>query len=167
MVLKLMNVAFFSPQVIKMLILVVFLFYVSWGPRLTMDVLQKLHKVPFTQDVYLLRIVLNLMTFFHGCINPFVYSFMSKNFRNSLMKHWQNLKKSCACGRRRECAAPGKLLEHRGSFVRNEANRCKRTETKCSQRSFVTSETKSTEIETFLLHGQRGCGCSMACSCKP
>ncbi|KAL0268735.1 UNVERIFIED_CONTAM: hypothetical protein PYX00_010558 [Menopon gallinae] len=152
--------------VIKMLILVVFLFYVSWGPRLTMDVLQKLHMVPFTQNVYLLRIIFNLITFFHGCINPFVYSFMSKNFRSSLMRHWQNWTK-CIPRCRKEGVRPGKSQRHRGSSLRKGTDRCGRMETKCSQRSFVTSDTKSTEVETVLLYGQNACGYSVTCACKP
>lgn len=64
-----------------MLIFVVAMFLFCWGPRLIMNVLIKLDLVSFTQTVYSIRIGCFLLSFIHSAINPFIYGFMSSNFR--------------------------------------------------------------------------------------
>lgn len=70
-----------TPQVIKMLALIVVLFLLCWGPRLIMNVLVKLGLPIYSAWIYNTRIVCNLLSFVHSALNPFVYGFMSSNFR--------------------------------------------------------------------------------------
>ena len=73
----------FYLQVIKMLLLIVVLFLLCWGPRLVMMVMIKigLSQGDFTHSVYTARISFYLLSFIHSALNPFVYGFMSSNFR--------------------------------------------------------------------------------------
>ncbi|CAG7726589.1 unnamed protein product [Allacma fusca] len=77
-------------QVIKMLILVIVLFLVSWGPKLIFAMIIKLAYAMgisiYTQKIYVGRVVFGLIPFIHSCINPIIYSFMSKNFRRSMQR---------------------------------------------------------------------------------
>nr|CAD7432008.1 unnamed protein product [Timema monikensis] len=76
-------------QVIKMLVLVVVLFVICWGPMLidnlltAYDVLPKLRTEPPLKHM---ATAFHLMAYFNSCINPIVYGFMSKNFRESFYK---------------------------------------------------------------------------------
>ncbi|XP_063220322.1 galanin receptor type 2-like isoform X1 [Bacillus rossius redtenbacheri] len=73
-------------QVIKMLMLVVVLFLACWGPRIIMELIIKIGLDMFTSAVYSLRVTFNVLPYIHACINPIIYSFMSKNFRSSLKR---------------------------------------------------------------------------------
>lgn len=78
-----------------MLIFVVAIFLLCWGPRLIMNVVIKLGLVSFTQTAYSVRIGCFLLSFIHSAINPFIYGFMSSNFRKimcmSCSSHTSNL----------------------------------------------------------------------------
>ncbi|KAJ9583897.1 hypothetical protein L9F63_021763, partial [Diploptera punctata] len=74
--------------VIKMLVAVVVLFVLCWAPLLIMNVL-------FAYDVYNkydgsetknVHSAFTVMAYSNSCINPLVYGFMSKNFRESFYK---------------------------------------------------------------------------------
>lgn len=78
-------------QVIKMLILVVILFLVCWGLPVIMQVIIKFNQHSFTPTVYTLRVTFNLLPFIHACINPFIYSFMSKNFRRAFRRQLEKM----------------------------------------------------------------------------
>uniref|UniRef100_T1KET0 G-protein coupled receptors family 1 profile domain-containing protein n=1 Tax=Tetranychus urticae TaxID=32264 RepID=T1KET0_TETUR len=71
-------------QVIKMLILVVILFLICWGPRLVIEIIINCCLTSFTQPVYIFRIVFFLLPFIHSCLNPIVYCLMSSKFRKKL-----------------------------------------------------------------------------------
>lgn len=73
-------------QVIKMLILVVILFMVCWGPRLVMEIYLKCCLNDFSPAAYTLRFVFYLLPFVHSCLNPLVYCFMSSKFRARLFQ---------------------------------------------------------------------------------
>ncbi|CAG2105706.1 unnamed protein product [Medioppia subpectinata] len=73
-------------QVIKMLILVVVLFLLCWGPRLVMEIVIKCCLSVFNNVTYLLRIVFYLSPFVHSCLNPIVYGFMSTKFRRRMFR---------------------------------------------------------------------------------
>lgn len=75
-----------------MLILVVLLFLICWGSRLCMEISIKVGLESFSQGIYILRIAINLLPYVHSCLNPFIYSLMSKNFRRSM---WRRL--HCCC----------------------------------------------------------------------
>ncbi|XP_070182824.1 cholecystokinin receptor type A-like [Littorina saxatilis] len=72
-------------QVVKMLVAVVVLFAVCWGPILfnnvmvAFDVLEQLH-LGWLKPM---RQVFWLMAYINSTLNPIVYGFMSKNFRES------------------------------------------------------------------------------------
>ncbi|XP_071541886.1 QRFP-like peptide receptor [Panulirus ornatus] len=73
--------------VVPMLIVVVALFIVCWGPLLILNVLQALNFIPDV-DVRTknAKIVLDLLSYFNSCMNPVVYGFMSKNFRKGFKR---------------------------------------------------------------------------------
>ncbi|XP_054159868.1 allatostatin-A receptor-like [Oppia nitens] len=75
-------------QVIKMLILVVLLFLICWGPRLVMEIIIKccLSLMMFNNLTYMLRIIFYLSPFVHSCLNPIVYGFMSTKFRRRMFR---------------------------------------------------------------------------------
>lgn len=71
-----------------MLIIIVLLFAVCWGPILLDNVLVAFGLVDQLHmgDLMYMRIAFNLMSYANSCVNPIVYGFMSKNFRGSF-KH--------------------------------------------------------------------------------
>lgn len=72
-------------QVIKMLIFIVTIFLVCWGPRLIMNVMIKLGLSSFTNEAYTARIACYLLSFIHSALNPFLYGFMWSNFRRMMI----------------------------------------------------------------------------------
>jgi len=74
-----------------MLILVAVLFLVCWGLPLIMQVVIKFNLHSFTETVYTLRVSFHLLPFIHACINPFIYSFMSKNFRRAFRRQLEKI----------------------------------------------------------------------------
>ena len=71
-----------------MLVVVVLLFIICWAPILINNVLVGFQHLTQLNYGYLkpMRMAFNLMAYFNSCINPIVYSFMSKNFRETF-KH--------------------------------------------------------------------------------
>ena len=70
-----------------MLITIVLLFLLCWGPitfnnlLVSFDIIDYLHIGPLKY----IRQCLYALSYFNSCINPIVYGFMSKNFRKSFM----------------------------------------------------------------------------------
>ncbi|KAK9307064.1 hypothetical protein QLX08_002407 [Tetragonisca angustula] len=79
-------------QVVKMLVAVVVLFVICWGPILVDNMLTSYGYIPRIKvGTYKhLNTAFQLMAYFNSCINPIVYGFMSKHFRESFL--------SAACG---------------------------------------------------------------------
>ncbi|XP_032664076.1 QRFP-like peptide receptor isoform X1 [Odontomachus brunneus] len=79
-------------QVVKMLVAVVLLFALCWGPILIDNVLTAYGYLPRIKSGAHkhLNTVFQLMAYFNSCINPIVYGFMSKHFRKNFL--------SAACG---------------------------------------------------------------------
>ncbi|XP_060598437.1 allatostatin-A receptor-like isoform X2 [Ruditapes philippinarum] len=71
-------------QVVMMLMVVVVLFAVCWTPVLVNNVLVAFQHMDYLHMGYLkpLRMVFHLLSYANSCVNPFVYAFMSKNFRD-------------------------------------------------------------------------------------
>ncbi|KAF2882316.1 hypothetical protein ILUMI_23881 [Ignelater luminosus] len=72
-------------QVIYMLVAVVVLFAICWGPLLIDNVLTAYNILPMQRTEYLkyMATAFHLMAYFNSCINPIIYGFMSKSFRES------------------------------------------------------------------------------------
>ena len=87
------NMVSFFIQVVLMLIVVVDLFVVCWTPVLVNNVLVAFQVIDYLSIGVLkpLRMTFHLMSYANSCLNPFVYAFMSKNFRDGF-KH-----AICAC----------------------------------------------------------------------
>ncbi|XP_069194499.1 kiSS-1 receptor [Procambarus clarkii] len=71
-------------QVVSMLVVVVVLFVVCWGPILVVNVLKAYAIIP-AYSVPLKHVVTaaDLFSYCNSCVNPIVYGFMSRNFRES------------------------------------------------------------------------------------
>ncbi|KAI2809847.1 hypothetical protein BLOT_000999 [Blomia tropicalis] len=72
-------------QVIKMLLMIVILFLFCWGPRLIFNVFKSAGIEYFNNIAYNARVYFYLLSFIHSALNPFVYGFMSSNFRRMMM----------------------------------------------------------------------------------
>ena len=69
-----------------MLICVVILFLLCWGPRFIMELLMKMQfSWLYYEHVYVIRIILFLLPMVHAILNPVVYFVMSRNFRQSVV----------------------------------------------------------------------------------
>ena len=66
-----------------MLIVVVILFAVCWTPILVNNVLVAFKVIDYLHmgKLKTMRMAFHLMSYANSCLNPFVYAFMSKNFR--------------------------------------------------------------------------------------
>lgn len=78
-----------------MLIVIVLLFVLCWGPNIIVDMLIGLGKQTFTQEFYVFKWVSSLLPFVHCCMNPVIYCFMSKNFRASMAKAFSYPSRCC------------------------------------------------------------------------
>ena len=74
-----------------MLICVVVLFLLCWGPRFFMEICIKMQlEGMFLTSVYWTRVALFLLPFIHAIFNPIVYFAMSRNFRQNAVKKLTN-----------------------------------------------------------------------------
>ncbi|CAG9855082.1 unnamed protein product [Phyllotreta striolata] len=75
-------------QVICMLVTVVVLFAVCWTPMLVDNVLTAYGILPFQKfgTLKYMSSAFSLMAYFNSCINPIIYGFMSKTFRESFIQ---------------------------------------------------------------------------------
>ena len=80
-------------QVVVMLMVVVLLFVICWTPILVNNVLVAFEILDYLHMGRLkqMRIVFHIMSYANSCVNPFVYAFMSKNFRDGFKQS------VCAC----------------------------------------------------------------------
>ncbi|XP_013413429.1 G-protein coupled receptor 54 [Lingula anatina] len=72
-------------QVIKILVAVIVLYIICWGPVLFNNLLTAVGVLRRLNYGYLkpMRQAFYIMSYFNSCVNPIVYGFMSKNFRKS------------------------------------------------------------------------------------
>lgn len=97
-------------QVVRMLIAIVITYVVCWGPLLIFNVLQSFEYV----GNYLMgfekhaKTVFSLMAYFNSCLNPIIYGFMSKSFRESFVSDLRG----CCC---RCCSKRGHYSDRRYS----------------------------------------------------
>ncbi|XP_060554008.1 galanin receptor type 1-like [Ruditapes philippinarum] len=77
-------------QVIKLLLMIIVAFLLSWGPKLTMRILQKLQlSFLFSKSAYAIKVFIDWLPYIQSCINPLFYCFMSRNFRRSIRVMFQ------------------------------------------------------------------------------
>ncbi|CAN7941217.1 unnamed protein product [Ixodes hexagonus] len=88
-----------------MLILVVVLFLLCWGPRLIMEIVVKCCLNVFNHGVYAVRVLFYLLPFVHSCLNPIVYCFMSSKFRRRMLRCCQRTCLAPRCPTRSAAAA--------------------------------------------------------------
>ncbi|XP_049790292.1 gastrin/cholecystokinin type B receptor-like [Schistocerca nitens] len=119
-------------QVIKMLVAVVVLFVLCWGPLLVDNVLTAFRQLPSyrTDSLKHMATAFHLMAYFNSCINPIVYGFMSKNFRESFYKA---LCRCCYRGSAGLRLRPSSLSHTRSTSVRYT------TDPSCGRRISVTT----------------------------
>ncbi|CAH1774838.1 unnamed protein product [Owenia fusiformis] len=85
-------------NVINMLIVVVVIFFICWGPLLIMDVIDAFGGADLSRrEGHKARVALRLLSYFNSCVNPVIYCFMSRKFRDGF-------KKVCMCCGRRKTA---------------------------------------------------------------
>ena len=74
-------------QVVKMLFAIVMLFILCWGPIMTNNLLVAFNVLDYLHMGSLkhIRQALLVLSYFNSCVNPIVYGFMSKNFRQAFL----------------------------------------------------------------------------------
>ncbi|CAI9736616.1 54-like peptide receptor [Octopus vulgaris] len=102
-------------QVIKMLVLVIVLFVICWAPILTNNLLVAYGYLPLLNFGYLkpMREAFFLMAYSNSCVNPVVYGFMSRNFREAF------LNALCSCLRGKEYVRRKRFERHNSSVTRS------------------------------------------------
>lgn len=74
-----------------MLIFIVIIFLICWGPRLIFNIMIKYGLSSFTNSAYTARVACYLLSFIHSAVNPFVYGLMSSNFRRMIITKCRGL----------------------------------------------------------------------------
>ena len=93
-----------------MLLLVIALFLVCWGPRLIFNVIVKLGLQGYGTSTYNIRIASYLLSFVHSALNPFVYGLMSSTFRNIILKSCAGGTPNDATNGPESCGVSGRLI---------------------------------------------------------
>ncbi|KAK2145111.1 hypothetical protein LSH36_702g01005 [Paralvinella palmiformis] len=72
-------------QVIRMLLAIITVFFLCWGPKLVFNLLKR-HEIAVlhTDSGFYTNLVVSLLPYVQSCSNPIIYSFMSKNIRRSM-----------------------------------------------------------------------------------
>ena len=70
-------------SVTKMLVIVVGVFAVCWGPLHLISMLNALHLFPMSTATISFGIVSHVMAYSNSCMNPILYAFLSQNFRKA------------------------------------------------------------------------------------
>ncbi|KAL4236630.1 hypothetical protein ACF0H5_005015 [Mactra antiquata] len=85
-------------QVIKMLVAIIVTFLICWAPITVNNLLVAFRILPTLHLGYVkyMREAFHVMSYFNSCVNPIVYGFMSKNFRQTFQKSL------CGCLRGKE-----------------------------------------------------------------
>lgn len=131
-----------------MLISVIVLFLVCWGPRIIMNLVKVVGLNDFSTAIYTLQVVFNILPVLHACMNPIIYSFMSKNFRKALRRQWERL------GCKRNLSEPGNCGSsafnrmHHNATVQHGGLRL-RSKPSLSSSTCNTEFTKNSEIDNL------------------
>lgn len=116
-----------------MLIAVVILFIVCWGPKLILEVIKKYtinsQVNLFNDHGWAMQIMKEILPVVHSCFNPYVYCFMSRNFRYSMQRAFRKCFQNEATRRRlRSIEIVSSLKSSRSS-----ASRSMSTKLSCSE----------------------------------
>ncbi|KAL5016000.1 hypothetical protein ScPMuIL_005589 [Solemya velum] len=98
-------------QVIKMLLAVISVFLLCWGPSLIIQVLLRLNlRIFHNHTAFAIKIALGCLPFIQSCLNPIIYGFMSKNFRKSMKS---------ACSRSFNFCPYSQFMRNRRAIIRD------------------------------------------------
>ncbi|XP_046543503.1 QRFP-like peptide receptor [Haliotis rubra] len=102
-------------QVIKMLVAVILIFVVCWAPILISNVLTAFRVIHHLNYGYLkpMRQTFYLLAYANSVMNPFIYGFMSKHFRDTF---YQSL---CMCVKGREFQRRSRFLRQNSQMTRS------------------------------------------------
>ncbi|XP_071118661.1 QRFP-like peptide receptor [Haliotis cracherodii] len=102
-------------QVIKMLVAVILIFVVCWAPILISNVLTAFRVIHHLNYGYLkpMRQTFYLLAYANSVMNPFIYGFMSKHFRDTF---YQSL---CMCVKGREFNRRSRFLRQNSQMTRS------------------------------------------------
>jgi len=72
-------------QVIKMLVAIVLIYLICWGPITVNNLLVSFNLIDDLHQGFLrpMRMIFFLLSYVNSCTNPIVYAFMSRHFRNT------------------------------------------------------------------------------------
>lgn len=92
-------------KVTRMVVVMVLVFLVCWLPFFVTNTVNLVHIIPRTDKTIYFIIV--ILTYLNSCANPFLYCFLSDNFKQSFRKVLCAYKAADTAGRSRG-ATPGK-----------------------------------------------------------
>ncbi|XP_076462096.1 gastrin/cholecystokinin type B receptor-like [Babylonia areolata] len=129
-------------QVIKMLVAVIAIFVLCWAPILVSNVLTAFQLLDPLNYGYLkpMRQAFYLMAYANSCVNPFIYGFMSRHFRQTF------LHAICTCLKGREHA--------RSMFLQRQNSLCA---TRSSHVGYNSAGKVSSDLEMTVLT-EAACG---------
>lgn len=71
-------------KVTRMVVVMVLVFLICWLPFFVTNIVNLIHIIPVANNtIYFITVIL---TYLNSCINPFLYGFLSKNFKHSFQK---------------------------------------------------------------------------------
>ncbi|PVD38900.1 hypothetical protein C0Q70_01525 [Pomacea canaliculata] len=73
-------------RVTRMVIIVVIMFALCWLPIQIIFVIQRFGNYPTSMEFFGLQVASNCLAYMNSCVNPFLYAFLSENFRRSFQK---------------------------------------------------------------------------------
>lgn len=71
-------------KVTRMVVVMVLVFFICWLPFFVTNMVNLIHIIPEASTTIYFIIV--ILTYLNSCINPFLYGFLSENFKQSFQK---------------------------------------------------------------------------------